>query len=138
MKAKYLKIITLVISLIGVALMFMSAGGDESSVGMFINFTKVLLYATVAIVLIFSIMNLLKNPQALKKTIIGLVIFGIIFAISYAMADGAAAYNGKNEVMLEEGSTSRLVDAGIKFSMLLGAIAFIGLIFDTVKSLVKS
>jgi len=138
MKAKYLKIITLVISLIGVALMFMSADGDDANVGMYINFTKLLLYATIAIVLIFSVMNLLKNPKALKRTIIGLVIFGILFAISYAMADNGATFNAKHEVMLEEGSTSKLVEAGIKFSMFLGGIAFLGLIFDTVKSLVKS
>ena len=138
MKTKYLKIITLIISVIGVALMFMSADGDDSNVTMFIQFTKILLYATVAMVLIFSIMNLLKNPKALKKTIIAVIIFGIIFAISYTMADSTAAYNSKGEIMLEEGGTAKLVDAGIKFSLILGTIAFLGLIFDTVRSLVKS
>ena len=97
-----------------------------------------ILLVTVAITLLFSIFNLFKNPAALKKTLIGIVIFGIIFAINYMMAGDAASYNGKHEVMLEAGSTSKLVDAGIKFSMTLGVIAFLLVVFDSVKSLVKS
>ncbi|HFS67580.1 MAG TPA: hypothetical protein ENK67_05135 [Flavobacteriia bacterium] len=83
-------------------------------------------------------MNLFKSPGALKKTLISLVVFGILFALNYMMAGDDAAYNAKHEVMLEAGSTSKLVDAGIKFSMTLGVIAFLLVVFDSVKSLVKS
>jgi len=140
MKANFLKFITLIISIIGVILLLrvIRTDGDESTVSTIINYTMLILLATVAITLIFSIFNLLKNPAALKKTIISLAIFGIIFAVVYMLAKNDAAYNGKHELMLEAGSTSKLVDAGIKLSIALGAGAFLLVVFDTVKSLVKS
>ncbi len=140
MKAKYLKFITLFISIIGVVLFLRVAmgDGDGAAVDTLINFTVFVLVAIVVVTLLMSIFSLLKNPAALKKTLIGLVVFGILFAIVYAMADGSAAYTPTNEVMLEAGSTSKLVDAGIKFSFALGIIAFALLVVDTVKSLVKS
>ncbi len=140
MKANFLKFITLIISVIGIILLVrvIKTDGDESAVSMIINYTMLILAITVAITLIFSIFNLLKNPAALKKTLISLVVFGIIFGVNYAMSGDAASYNTKHEVMLEAGSTSKLVEAGIKFSMTLGVIAFFLVVFDTVKSLVKS
>lgn len=140
MKANFLKFITLIISVIGIILLVrvIKTDGDESAVSMIINYTMLILAITVAITLIFSIFNLLKNPAALKKTLISLVVFGIIFGINYMMSGDAASYNTKHEVMLEAGSTSKLVEAGIKFSMTLGVIAFLLVVFDTVKSLVKS
>lgn len=140
MKANFLKFITLAISIIGIILLVrvVQTDGGESAVTLIINYTMLILFVTVAITLLFSILNLFKNPAALKKTLIGIVIFGIIFAINYMMAGDAASYNGKHEVMLEAGSTSKLVDAGIKFSMTLGVIAFLLVVFDSVKSLVKS
>ncbi len=139
MKANFLKFITLIISVIGVILLVrvIQTDGDESAVSMIINYTMLILLVTVAITILFSIFNLLKNPATLKKTLISLAVFGIIFAINYMMAGDGAAYNGKHEVMLEAGSTSKLVDAGIKFSMTLGVIAFLLVVFDSVKSLVK-
>jgi len=140
MKANFLKFITLIISVIGIVLLVrvIQTDGDESAVTLIINYTILVLLVTVAITLIFSILNLFKNPEALKKTLISLVIFGILFAVNYMMAGDSAAYNGKHEVMLEAGTTSKLVEAGIKFSMTLGIIAFLLVVFDTVKSLVKS
>lgn len=140
MKAKFLKFITLIISVIGIILFFkvVSSDGDDSAVSLIINYTMLILIISVAITLLFSIFNLFKNPAALKKTLISLVIFGILFAVSYMMAGNGAAYNGKHEVMLEAGSTSKLVEAGIKFSMMLGVIAFLLVVFDSVKSIVKS
>lgn len=140
MKGNFLKFITLIISVIGIILLVrvIQTGGDESAVGTIINYTMLILIITVAITLLFSILNLLKNPATLKKTLIALVVFGVIFAINYMMAGDGAAYNTKHEVMLEAGGTSKLVDAGIKFSMTLGVIAFLLVVFDSVKSLVKS
>jgi uncharacterized membrane protein len=140
MKAKFLKFITLIISVIGVILLLrvIKTNGDESAVSMIINYTMLILLVTVAITILFSIFNLLKNPATLKKTLISLAIFGVIFAVNYMIAGDEAAYNGKKEVMLEAGSVSKLVEAGIKFSMTLGVISFLLIVFDSVKSLVKS
>jgi len=140
MKGNFLKFITLIISVIGIILLVrvIQTGGDESTVGTIINYTMLILIITVAITLLFSILNLLKNPATLKKTLIALVVFGVIFAINYMVAGDGVSYNTKHEVMLEAGSTSKLVDAGIKFSMTLGVIAFLLVVFDSVKSLVKS
>ncbi|MCF6351174.1 MAG: hypothetical protein L3J23_09155 [Flavobacteriaceae bacterium] len=139
---KFIKFISLFIALVGAYffIKILTIDGDDVSalsrpVSLFINFTKIVLYITIAIVLIFTVKNLLKNPKAMKKALISLGALAVVFALSYMMADGGKVVTSAGT--LEAGSTSKLVSAGMWFSILLGAVAFIGFIFDTVKTLVK-
>jgi hypothetical protein len=139
---KYIKFISLFIALVGAYffIKILTIDGDDVTalsgpVAMFINFTKIVLYITIAIVLIFTIKNLLKNPKAMKKALLALGVLAIVFAISYMIADGGKVVTSAGT--LEAGSTSKLVSTGMWFSIILGAVAFIGFIFDTVKTLVK-
>jgi uncharacterized membrane protein required for colicin V production len=136
--SKYLKYISLVIGIIG-AIFFIQVirnGGDEKTVGMFIGFTKWILILTTIIVLIYSIIHLLKNPKALKKALFSIIGLAILFGIAYMIADGGKVVT--TAATVEAGSKSKLISAGIWFSIILGAIAFLGFIFDTIKTLIKS
>ena len=134
---KYLKFISLFISIIGAYffIKILGNGGDDATVGMFIGFTKWILILTVVIVLIYTILNLLKNPKALKKALFTLVALGILFAIAYMMADGGEVVTKAGT--LKAGGTSKLISASMIFSFILGAIAFLGFIFDSVRNLIK-
>jgi len=134
---KYLKFISLIIAVIGAYffIKILSNGGDDATVGMFIGFTKWVLIITVIIVLFYSIWNLIKHPKALKKAILTLVALAVVFGIAYMIADGGEVVTKAGT--LAAGGKSKFISAGIWFSILLGAVAFIGFIFDTIKTLVK-
>lgn len=134
---KYLKFISLFIGIVGAYffIKILSNGGDDATVGMFIGFTKWVLIIVVIIVLIYTIMNLLKNPKALKKALFMLVGLGILFLVAYMMADGSEVVTKAGT--LEAGSKSKFISASMIFSFILGAIAFIGFIFDSVRNLLK-
>ena len=84
---KLSRILTIVAAVIGVLGAFflvriMMAGSDEvqnsaelqnSIVSPFITFTQIVLFLTAAAAIIFSVLNLLKHPKALRKTLMMIV-----------------------------------------------------------------
>ena len=144
--SKILKFVSLIIALIAVYFFVqVSTNGDgvegdvealNSAVGGYIGFTKILLIITAIIVAAFMILDVVKHPAKLKKTLIGLVVFFALFGLAYILADASAVQTSAG--LIEEGSDlSKKVSTGIIFSFILGIIAFAGFIFDSVKSLLK-
>ena len=147
MKAsQILKIVSLIISLVAVYFFVqVSTNGDgvegdvealNSAVGGFIGFTRILLILTVALVVVFMILDVVKYPGKLKKTITGLVAFAALFVLAYVLADSGEVITS-SEVIKAGSSLSKNVSTGILFSFILGALAFGGFVFDSVKSLLK-
>ncbi len=144
-KSKILTIITAVIGLIGVFLFIrvIMAGDDsaavDSSVNAFVYFAKYLLVITAVIALVLSLLNLVKNPQALKKSLIGVAILAVLFAISYAVASDAAVTDSFGNVVKngEAGATSKWISALINFTGVLGVLGLVAIGQGFVKSLIK-
>jgi len=147
MKAsQILKIVSLIISLVAVYFFVqVSTNGDgvegdvealNSAVSGFIGFTKILLILTVVLVVVFMILDVVKYPGKLKKTITGLVAFAVLFVLAYVLADSGEVITS-SEVIKAGSSLSKNVSTGILFSFILGALAFGGFVFDSVKSLLK-
>ncbi len=143
--SRILKIVSAVIALIAIYFFIKVATGEEGSealsgnVSASIAFTKMILIGILILIVIFMTLDVIKHPKNLKKTIIGLVLFGVIFVIAYMLAgsEEVIASAGK-KVLAEEGSSlSKNVSTGIVMSALLGIIAFGGFILDSVKSLLK-
>ena len=144
--SKILKFVSLFISLI--ALYFfvqVSTNGDgkegnvdalNAAVASSISYTYILLIITVIIVAFFMVLDVVKHPAKLKKTLIGLVAFLVLFGIAYVMADASKVVTS-SEVIEQGSNLSKKVSTGIIFSFILGIIAFAGFIFDSIKSLLK-
>ncbi|MGC6285062.1 MAG: hypothetical protein ACON4X_05350 [Polaribacter sp.] len=149
---KLLNIAIAVISVIGIILFIRVAAEDKEALGASVDlqnslvsplvyFSTYLLYASVIIAIVLSMISLLRNPDNLKKTLMGLAVLGVIFLISYFTADSAAVLDTQGAVLEggEEGSTTnQLVGTGIWYSVFLGAIASVFFVWDLVKGLVKS
>ena len=149
---KLLNIAIAVISVIGIILFIRVAAEDaealaasvdlqNSLVSPLVYFSTYLLYASVIIAIVLSMISLVRNPDNLKKTLMGLAVLGVIFLISYFTADSAAVLDTQGAVLEggEEGSTTnQLVGTGIWYSVFLGAIASVFFVWDLVKGLVKS
>ena len=112
---------------------------QNSLVSPYITFAIWILAITAILAIVFSIWNLIKHPQLLKQTLISLVALGALLALAYALADDSAVTNVSGNVLKdgEAGSVSKWVSTGIWYTMILGAIALLGILADFVKSLVS-
>ncbi|WP_456424080.1 hypothetical protein [Lutibacter sp.] len=152
MNKKISKILTLVAGLIGLIgfyffIRILMIGDDvlETDVALqnsvlspFIYFAQILLIITILISIVFSAVNMVKHPQVLKRTLIGVGALLIILVIAYSFADdGAVMSMGKVLPDGEAGSISKWVSTGINYSAILGIIGFGAFFFDFAKSLVK-
>ncbi len=147
---KLLPLLIAVIGVIGIILFarVISAGEQvetdvavqNSVVSPLVSFSYYLLVIVVIVSVILSLLGLFKNPAALKKTLIGLAVLGVLLAISYFTASDAAVYDAQGTMLKDgaAGSVSKWVGAGITYSLILGAVGFFFFVFDLLKGLIKS
>lgn len=153
MNSKLSKILSIVTGIIGLIalyflIMIIMEGDDtvkesvdlqNSLVSPYISFAKIILYITAILAVGFSILNLIKNPQLLKKSLISLVALGILLAIAYAMADDSQTINSAGNLVKEgeAGATSKWVSTGIWYSVILGGVGLLIIFGGFVKSIVS-
>lgn len=125
---KIIALVVAVLSFVFLALIMTNSDADNSSmITPLIYLSYVILFACVAVVLIYVFKNLLTNKEALKRTLITLAIFAGVLLLSYVLADSSEVTSVKKEV-LASGSTSKLVSTGLNMTYFL-AIAAIGSLF---------
>ena len=106
-----------------------------------VYFSQYLLYFAVGITLVLSLGGLFKNPESLKKTLLGLGVLGLLFIGAYSLSDSNIVLDNADIVLPggEEGSsTNRFVGTGIWFSLILGFIGLGFFVYDLGKGLIKS
>ncbi|HEY9169646.1 MAG TPA: hypothetical protein VIN72_09175 [Lutibacter sp.] len=106
----------------------------------FISFSIFLLIASAAIAVIFSMLNLTKHPEVLKRTLLGVGVMAILLVLAYVFATDEAVTDGMGKILPdgEAGSVSHWVSTLINYSFILGTIGLGFFLFDFVKSLVKN
>ena len=153
MNTKLSKILTLVVGLIGLIGFFFFVRilieGDEalkvdadlqnSILSPFISFSLIILAVTAVITVVYSAINMVKHPDVLKRTLMGVGILLVFLVVAYVLADdGAVMSMGKVLEYGEAGTISKWVSTGINFSAILGIIGLGAFVIDFVKSLVKN
>ncbi|QOD59623.1 hypothetical protein H9I45_09650 [Polaribacter haliotis] len=106
-----------------------------------IYYSTFLLYAAVIIAVVLSLWSLIRNPQNLKKTLLGLGVLGVFLIVAYFMSDSNAVLDTQGVVLEggEAGTTSnKWVGTGIWYSIILGGIASLFFVYDLLKGLIKS
>lgn len=150
--SKFLNIFIAVVALIG-AFLFIRVFMEDvtaiendpeiqnSVISPIIIFSTGLLYLAIGATLLLSIFGLIKNPESLKKTLLGLVALGVLLVLAYFTGDSLAVADPQGKVLEggEAGSSiNQWVSTGIWYSMFLGIIAGAFFVFDLVKGLFKS
>ena len=141
----FLKILVAVIFVLAVVGIVMIANGGEdtssemaSAANYVVNLSVVLLAAAGGLAVVMSLLSLMKNPAALKKTVLGLAIFGALFAVSFFASSNGAVSGANNEALLEAGSTSKWAGTGLIFSYVLLAVGGVFFVVDLLRGLIKS
>jgi glucan phosphoethanolaminetransferase (alkaline phosphatase superfamily) len=107
-----------------------------------IYFSTFLLFAAIIIAILLSLWSIIRNPENLKKTLLGLAILGIVLVFAYFFADSNAVLDTQGNVLPNGGeagsSINKWVGTGIWYSIALGFVAFVFFVYDLLKGLVKS
>ena len=145
--SKILTIIVAVISVIGIALFINVSITDDvpesisGAVGPLIGFSLYLFYAAVIITVALSIRGLVKNPENLKKTLIGLAAMAVLLIIAYILGDSEAVLDAQGNVLKGgelRSSSNQWVGSLIWYSSILVLIGGAFFVIDLAKGLVKN
>jgi hypothetical protein len=128
------------IMMVGDTVLLEDADAQNSVLSPFITYSILLLIATTLIAIGFSLINMTKNPEELKRTMMGVAAMAILLVLAYVFASDAATTDALGNIILdgEAGSVSKWVSTLINYSFILGAIGLGFFLFDFVKSLVKN
>jgi glucan phosphoethanolaminetransferase (alkaline phosphatase superfamily) len=153
MNSKLSKILTIIAGVIGLIgfyffIRIVMEGDDviktdvalqNSILSPFINYSVVLLGIVTLISVVFSLINLFKNPEILKRTLIGVAFLAVLLVIAYSVSSDAAVTDAMGKIIKdgEAGSVSKWVGTLIYYSYYLGFIGLAMFLFDFMKSLVK-
>lgn len=145
--SKFLMLLVALISLIGLILFINVSIAEEdatsisNSVGILVGYSTYLLYSAIITTVILSLLTIAKNPENLKKTLLGLGTLAILLIISYVLGDSDAVVDAQGIVIEggEEGTAgNQWVGSLIWLSSILVIIGSIFFVYDLVKGLVKS
>ena len=141
------KIISAVFGLLAVVFLFriigagdeeikMAAGtGDFSKVSPLVSLAIAILFITISITLVFSILNLASSSKKLKKALIFIGCFILVTAIAFAASDGVETPMKDGEVLSASGS--RWVGTGLRMFYILATLAILSMLLSGAKKILK-
>ena len=141
-KSKILTIATAVFGIIGILLFVRVMMADDGAsidgaVGTFVSYAYYLLILTALITVVLSVVNLIKHPQELKKTLMGVVVLGVLLAIMYFTATGNEVTDVMGNVLKDgaAGNVSKWVSALINFTGIMGLLGLVAIALGVIKSI---
>ena len=141
------KIISAVFGLLGVIFLFRIIGagdeeikmaasmGDYGVVTPLVSIAIAILLITVAITVIFSLLNLASSTQKLKKSLLFIGLFIIVVVAAFAASSGVETPLKDGEMLSSNGT--RWVEAGIRMFYILAALAIGSILFFGGKKLIN-
>jgi len=145
MNNKILTLLIAAISLIGVGLYVNVVRIDienveavSNAVSPLVSYSYYLLIVIVIVAVVISLLSMFKNPAALKKTLLGILALGVVFAVSFMLSSNAQVIGADGGELAAAGSISKWVGTGITFTLILGAIAGAFFVVDLLKGIIKS
>ena len=142
-----IKIVCAVLGLLGVVFLFrilasgdddikMAASmGDFSLISPLISLSMFILFITVAVTIIFSLINLASNPGKLKKSMIFIGFLIIVMGIAYASSTGVETPMKDGQVLSASGS--KWVGTGIRVFYILASVAVLSMIAFGARNMIK-
>ena len=127
---KIVKILAILIGVLGLILWVLLLGSESPYADIMINIAKFLVIITAAVVLIFTIKNLISHPDKLKKALIAIVGFVVIVGIGYVLADGTAQGTAS-------ASDSKWVGTGLWTFYILTIVAVAAMVISGVKKILS-
>ncbi len=107
-----------------------------ASADVILYWAYLLLILTIAIAIISPIILYISNPGKAKTVLIGIVIFVVLFVISYLLASGNIQGDIYQKYAITERS-SRFIGAMLNTSYILGGLAILAIIYASIAKFFK-
>ena len=142
-----IKIVCAVLGLLGVIFLFrilasgdddikMAASmGDFSLISPLISLSMFILFITVAVTIIFSLINLASNPGKLKKSLIFIAFLIVVIGVAYVSSTGVETPMKDGQVLSASGS--KWVGTGIRVFYILASVAVLSMIAFGARNIIK-
>ena len=111
--------------------------------GNYVGYAILLLVITAGLAIVFSLLNLFKNPAALKKSLISIGVLAAVLVIAYLLADGSVVNDASNKEFVDSSGvpysagTYKWVATFIVYSLILMLVGAVLFLYDMIKNLVK-
>ncbi|NBS19220.1 MAG: hypothetical protein EBS74_05450 [Flavobacteriia bacterium] len=112
-----------------------AAMGDFGSVSPLVELARIVLFITIGVTLVFSLLGLFSDRAKLKKAAISVGLFLAVILISYALSDGVETPLKDGEVLSASGS--KWVGTGIRAFYILSVIAIGLMLFSGLTKIIK-
>jgi hypothetical protein len=109
--------------------------GDFSAVSPLVELARIVLFITIAVTLIFTLLGLFSDFEKLKKAAVSVGLFLVVIAISYVLSDGVDTPLKDGEVFSASGA--KWVGTGIRTFYILAAVAISLMLFSGVTKILK-
>ena len=109
--------------------------GDFSLISPLISLSMFILFITVAVTIIFSLINLASNPGKLKKSMIFIGFLIIVIGIAFASSTGVETPMKDGQVLSASGS--KWVGTGIRVFYILASVAVLSMIAFGARNIIK-
>lgn len=130
---KYLSIIRYILLALSVIIVVygLSAANESTGVEVMLQWTSILLYATVAAVIVFPMMVMMQNPKSALRSLFGLAILVVVALVAYSMSTadpivtaGGAVLSNPTELLLADIGiyTTYIVFCGVIVSILCSEV----------------
>ncbi|MCK5823039.1 MAG: hypothetical protein KAG95_03485 [Bacteroidales bacterium] len=103
----------------------------------FIIWAYILLGLAVAITLIFSIANIFQSKENAKKSLIFILIAGVLLLISFLLASSSIPHFLGYEAFDITPGVSKFVGTGLYMTYICGALAFLSIIYSEISSALR-
>ncbi|MBE9466965.1 MAG: hypothetical protein IMY72_01435 [Bacteroidetes bacterium] len=111
--------------------------GDVITENPFIIWAYILLGLAVAITLIFSVVNIFKSKENAKKSLISILLAGVLLLISFFLASSSIPHFFGWETFDITPGVSRFVGTGLYMTYICGAIAVLSIIYSEISAALR-
>lgn len=135
---KYLAIIRYILLALSVIIVIygLSAANESTGVEVMLQWTSILLYATVAAVIVFPMMVMMQNPKSAVRSLIGLAILVVVALVAYSLSTTDPIITAGGQV-LSNPSELLLADVGIYTTYIVFCGVILSILFSEVYNLTK-
>ncbi len=132
---KYLRYLFLGISVLTLVY-FIFAPSESAGAGVMLTWAYILLGLTVLVSVIFPLINLITNPKAAIRTLVGLLIVIAVLGLSYALASDEPIINSAGG-FFENPFTLKLSDMGLYSAYIALAVTIVVIIAGEIRNAIK-
>ncbi|HDP76461.1 MAG TPA: hypothetical protein ENN49_11505 [Bacteroidales bacterium] len=120
-----------------ITILFFLSDQDVNSVEPFIDWAYILFAIAAVSALVFPVVNMIRNPKNVTKSLVGLLAVAVIVVIGYLLADATPIPSPTQNPNLSNPTVLIISDTGLIATYILFGISLLLLLYTGVRSVLR-